>query len=90
MTDELRAKVDELEQRIETLEEQLDESASDAAESDLLDRYDRQAIKTLENVSAAQPRAIMRAYKRAGVVNKKKQKQRAKRLKELAVEGEIE
>jgi len=87
MTDKIRAKIDELEGRIETLEDQLDESASDAVENDLLDQYDTYVIA--ETIESAHPRYLMKLYEESGVRDETKQKRRTKRLKRLAEEGKL-
>jgi len=94
MTDDLRQDVDELREtvqmlreRVSELEGRLDSSDGQTATDGPLDRYDRDAKKILDQgVAESSALEIMNAYEIAGVVDKKKQKRRAKRLRQL--EGE--
>ncbi len=83
-----RSEFEALKERVATLEEKL-ENDSVAAQSDFLDKYDEFVVGRVENVSETSPRRLMKMYDKAGIVNRGKKKQRAKRLHRLAREDEL-
>lgn len=88
MTDELRERVDELEQRVAELENKL-KSGADSHDSQLLDRYDTYVVESVKDGQRPKALKLRRLYEEAGVRDKKKIKQRVKRLDRLGVwEGE--
>jgi len=95
-THDLREEVRALRERVSALERRLDRADDETPESDatsggehddVYDRYDEQVLDQIGDVESAHPRQLMQAYERVGVIDKKKQKQRAKRLKRLAEQG---
>jgi len=83
--------VTELEERVARLEQELaerdethtnnNEQAENPNSGANLDRYDRQVVDIIDDPVEEHPRKVMEAYETAGVLNKKKQKRRTKRLK---------
>ena len=84
--DELRKTVESLEKRIEDLEGRLDSGGDETANSEVYDRYDRYVKDAAGDVMDAPPMKLVRLYGEAGIQNKSKRKQRAKRLHRLESE----
>lgn len=85
--DDLRESVQALRERVSELERRLDSGDGKTSSGGPLDRYDRAVKENLDkSVAESHPRTIMKAYEHAGVVDKSKQKRRAKRL--IRIEGE--
>jgi polyhydroxyalkanoate synthesis regulator phasin len=81
--DDLRETVESLRERIEDLEDRIDTGENETAGNTQYDQYDRYVLDRCEDVVEKNPRSVMRLYDEAGVHDKKKQKQRTKRLKRL-------
>lgn len=84
--DELRKAVESLENRVEELEGRLDGTDTETTDSDLYDRYDRYVLDAADDVMSTHPRKLVRLYEEAGIQDKSKRKQRAKRLHRMESE----
>lgn len=78
--DALTTRIDELESRIEQLDS---DNAADSREKRLFDRYDRYVIEATETEQRPSVAEQRRLYQEAGLVDRKKIKQRMKRLDRL-------
>lgn len=85
--DELEARNDALSTRIEELESRVDEldsdNTADSRETRLFDRYDRYVMDATETDQRPSVNEQRRLYQEAGLVDRKKIKQRMKRLDRL-------
>lgn len=88
MTEITADEFEALKERVAQLEKQLEYNGTSGSSGGVYDRYDEYVLGEVESAHNAPPRRLMKLYETAGVVNKNKQKKRAKRLRRLESENE--